>query len=133
MNQENPYQSPNSSSHQEGTSWILRLKKFLFCFNGRISRKYFWFYQLLFIPMILVIDLFGKSSFLFHKPLYGILLIVLFSSLFAVYAKRCHDRDKSAWWTLVIFIPIIGGIVAFIDFCILPGTRGPNRYGDEPV
>jgi uncharacterized membrane protein YhaH (DUF805 family) len=50
----------------------------------------------------------------------------------AVSAKRWHDRDKSAWWVLIAFIPLIGQLWALVDNGFLRGTRGPNRFGPEP-
>ena len=74
----------------------------------------------------------------------------------AVTAKRWHDRDKSAWWTLVYLIPIIagigvlsawelsgswtliylipiiaGGIGTIVELGILKGVRGDNRFGAD--
>jgi len=43
-------------------------------------------------------------------------------------ARRLHDSDKSGWWLLLYFIPIIGWIVLLV-FYLLPGTPGPNRHG----
>jgi uncharacterized membrane protein YhaH (DUF805 family) len=42
--------------------------------------------------------------------------------------KRFHDRDKSGWWVLIAFVPIIGWIWYLIECGFLPGTDGPNRY-----
>jgi uncharacterized membrane protein YhaH (DUF805 family) len=54
-------------------------------------------------------------------------------SVFAVYAKRWHDRDKSGWWSLIILVPIIGGIWFLVECGILPGTPGANQYGPDPL
>lgn len=55
-------------------------------------------------------------------------LIVLIPSII-VYIKRFHDRDKSGWWVLIAFIPIIGAIWILIELGFLKGTPGPNRFG----
>ena len=65
-------------------------------------------------------------------PIFIISLIFLYPSL-ALYTKRWHDRGKSGWWTLIILIPIIGGIWALIELGILRGTVGPNQYGPDPL
>lgn len=49
----------------------------------------------------------------------------------AVSVRRMHDQDKSGWMLLLALIPIVGGIIVFV-FTLLPGTQGPNRYGDDP-
>ena len=57
-------------------------------------------------------------------------LAVLLPSI-AVTVRRLHDTDRTGWWILLGFIPIIGGIVLLV-FYVLEGTRGPNRYGPDP-
>ena len=51
----------------------------------------------------------------------------------ALYAKRWHDRDKSGWWTLIMLVPIVGAIWLLVECGILPGTKGPNRFGPDPL
>jgi uncharacterized membrane protein YhaH (DUF805 family) len=58
-----------------------------------------------------------------------LVLILLWPSL-AIQIKRFHDRDKSGWWVLLNLIPIIGPIWLFIELGFLPGTPGPNRFGN---
>lgn len=65
-------------------------------------------------------------------PVAIISLIFLYPTL-ALYTKRWHDRGKSGWWTLIILIPLIGGIWALIELGILRGTVGPNQYGPDPL
>lgn len=57
-------------------------------------------------------------------------LVFLLPSL-AVTVRRFHDQDKSGWMVLLMFVPIIGGLIVLI-FMLLPGTEGPNRYGPDP-
>ena len=45
--------------------------------------------------------------------------------------RRLHDTDRSAWW-LLINLTIIGGLVTLVFNC-LPGTPGPNKYGEDPL
>jgi len=47
----------------------------------------------------------------------------------AVGARRLHDTDRSAWWLLLLLLPIAGWLV-LLYFCLEPGTPGPNLYGD---
>ena len=48
---------------------------------------------------------------------------------FALATKRWHDRGKSGWWSLIVFVPIIGGLWALIELGFLPGEEGVNAYG----
>lgn len=50
----------------------------------------------------------------------------------AVMVRRFHDQDKSGWMALLSFVPVVGGLIVLVFMC-LPGTRGPNRYGEDPL
>ena len=43
-------------------------------------------------------------------------------------ARRLHDTDRSGWWWLLYFLPVIGWIVLLV-FWVLPSTPGQNRFG----
>lgn len=58
-----------------------------------------------------------------------ILQIAIFYLWLAACAKRFHDLDKSGWWTLVSFIPIVGPIWIFVELGLKRGTPGDNRFG----
>ncbi|MEA1950962.1 MAG: DUF805 domain-containing protein [Planctomycetota bacterium] len=63
-----------------------------------------------------------------------IMLIFYFPILWislAIQAKRWHDRDKSAWWILIGFVPLIGPIWVLIEVGCLRGKYGPNQYGAD--
>jgi hypothetical protein len=47
--------------------------------------------------------------------------------------KRLHDHDKSGWWMLVYFIPIIGAIWQMIECGLMAGTMGENDFGPDPL
>ncbi len=59
------------------------------------------------------------------------LLAILLPSI-AVAVRRLHDTDRSGWFYLLIFIPLIGSIILIIFF-IQQGTNGRNRFGDDPL
>lgn len=65
---------------------------------------------------------------------FGLLsLIPLLWGGLAGQVKRWHDRDKSGWFVLVNFIPLIGQLWALIETGFLRGTPGPNRFGPDPL
>ena len=43
----------------------------------------------------------------------------------------CTTLGRSAWWLLLLLIPVLGTIPLLVFF-VLPGTVGPNRYGESP-
>jgi uncharacterized membrane protein YhaH (DUF805 family) len=51
----------------------------------------------------------------------------------AVHVKRWHDRGKPGWKALTLFIPIVGVVWAIVELGFLQGTRGPNKYGQDPT
>lgn len=80
--------------------------------------------------------------------------------ILAIGSKRLHDRDKRGWWLLVLwFLPLAlffggfltgwsgntqtGSVLMFlslpfglwsiVELGILPGTKGPNRFGADPA
>ena len=112
------------------------LKTLYTSFSGRISRKVFWIYGvlLMIVVALVVFGIIGAISaasetlaLILSVPAY----IALMWASFAMQAKRWHDRNKSAWWILIGFIPVIGGIWALVETGFLRGTAGPNRFGDD--
>lgn len=69
------------------------------------------------------------------KGAIGILSIIyslfIFLPSLGVSIRRLHDINKSGWWFLLIFIPLIGAIVLIVFDCT-EGTRGNNDYGPDP-
>jgi hypothetical protein len=48
----------------------------------------------------------------------------------AVQVRRLHDIDRSGWWLLLAFVPLIGALVLIVWFCT-KGTQGYNRFGAD--
>ena len=101
-------------------------------FSGRASRSEYWFAVLAVFGMTLgavAMDLVlmgsGTSDF---GPFSTILNLALFLPMLALSLRRLHDIDRSAWWSLIGFVPLVGGIVLLVFACT-EGTKGPNRFG----
>ena len=125
-------------------------------FEGRIPRKTFWLAILVMIVIswilqFILVAIFGTSMMpdatltpeeqmaqaenmmgAMMIPLVILMLITLWPSL-AIYTKRWHDRNKSGWWSLIMLVPIIGGIWLLVECGFLRGTEGPNNYGPDPI
>lgn len=65
-------------------------------------------------------------------PLVGLFALGTLVPSIAVAVRRLHDTDRSGWWMLLAFLPFIGWIWLFV-LMVLGGTRGPNRFGPDPV
>ena len=115
--------------------------KYLFTsFQGRINRAKFWAGVGVMIGISIVLSLIDALLGLqigTGDGAIGILgLIWALISIYlgiALYAMRWHDRDKSGWWTLIALVPVIGAIWLIVECGILEGTKGPNRFGPDPL
>lgn len=112
-------------------------KYLLTSFDGRINRAKFWAGVGVLIAISIVLNVVDALLGLRLAEGVGILgtLFAIASIFFAlaIYAKRWHDRDKSGWWSLIILVPVIGAIWLIVECGILEGTRGPNRFGPDPL
>jgi uncharacterized membrane protein YhaH (DUF805 family) len=116
-------------------SWyLLALKKYA-VFSGRSRRKEYWFFVLfsIIISILLgVIDaMIGTQTATGVGILSAIYMLALLIPSIAVSVRRLHDINRTGWWVLIGFIPLIGTIVLII-FALLPGTPGNNDYGADP-
>jgi len=62
--------------------------------------------------------------------LFSILVIANLIPVFAAGVRRVHDINKSGWWILISFVPIIG--LYIIVLLITDGSKGKNRFGPKP-
>jgi len=51
--------------------------------------------------------------------------------MLSLQVRRLHDQNTPGWMLLVGFIPYIGAGWVFW-LMVAPGTRGENRYGEDP-
>jgi uncharacterized membrane protein YhaH (DUF805 family) len=106
----------------------------LFSFDGRINRGKFWLgaVAIYAFPWILWLLAAAIDSSVFYTLAAILTLLVIWPGL-AISVKRWHDRDKSGWWILIGFVPLIGGLWALIETGFLEGTKGDNQYGPDPL
>lgn len=129
---ENPYQTPQSELAQgvnfakQKFSWSW----FLFSFKGRINRLQYWLYNFVLIAVSIFVFVAAGANQTGEEMAGLVILITIWPTL-AVQVKRWHDRDKSGWWVLINFIPIIA-IWAIIENGFLAGSERPNFYGNAP-
>lgn len=117
--------------------WYLKVLKQYADFNGRARRTEYWMYVLfnmIFGIAAVILDNILGLKFTPEIPYGFIYLIYVLATLIpgvAVSVRRLHDVDKSGWFLLISFIPIIGGIWLLI-LCATEGTPGTNQYGVNP-
>jgi len=134
MEPENPYQSPlEDCSSGQASKIIFREGSWLWLFfspDGRISRKKFWIGYLI-AYLVLIISSVSLDVYQSDAALYLQLVPFLLMGwvLYALMAKRCHDRDKSQLWLLLMFLPVVGPMWLCIEAGFFRGTDGTNRFG----
>lgn len=94
-------------------------------FSGRTARLDYWMYGLINLVIMLVLELTAGSM---ASTIYSFAVLV---PTIAIFVRRLHDVDHSAWWMLIFLIPIIGFIVLFV-FTLMKGTPSENRFGSNP-
>lgn len=138
-------------------------------FSGRASRSEFWYFQLFLYLALSVAEIFDSMFFLMGEESASmgsdvIGLVVWLGTLipnFAVWSRRLHDTDRSAWWIAPLFIiPLIylvitsftmiftqndiiflaivalvflGNFITIIVWFCQKGTDGENRFGPDPL
>jgi len=101
-------------------------------FQGRARRSEYWLFTLFIFIAAFVASIIDTVVFGGEAPvLVGILALGLIIPSLAVTVRRLHDTDRSGWWYLIAFLPLIGGLIIFI-FSVLDGTPGPNKFGPDP-
>lgn len=128
-----------------------------FSFAGRINRAKFWggyaglvaLSVLVYLAIVVLIgepftitnieqvanenaepDIVFNSTSMAIYIAFGILTTIMSVALMV---KRCHDRNKSGWWSLLSLVPLVGFIWLIVDLGVMEGTRGPNRFGPDPL
>lgn len=100
-------------------------------FDGRAGRpEYWWFILFLFLVQavtnILDATLFGTGG-ISGQPISAIVSLALILPVIAVGARRLHDIGRSAWWLLLVFLPVIGSLV-LLYWYLQPSQDGSNIY-----
>lgn len=117
-------------------SWFVEALKKYAVFGGRSRRREYWFFVLfssiIALALSAVDGLIGTfSSSAGIGLLSGIFSLAILVPSIAVIVRRLHDTDRSGWWFLISFVPLIGTIVLIV-FAIQDSTPGSNRYGPNP-
>ena len=109
----------------------------LFGFDGRIGRGLFWLVQ---IPLVVIVWMYGQhvdpllARWFPYSVFEGLTFaLVLAAPLIwvqcAITVKRCHDRGKSGFWTLLLLIPVIGWAWLLIECGLLPAAKAMRGSG----
>ena len=114
---------------------IVEIFKDLMTTKGRIPRSTFWWFHGILFALLLFLGLLSESKVIPESliTILSVLMLPLFIMRIIVEIKRWHDRDKSGWWVLIGIIPCAGFLWVLIECGFLPGTKGENRFGPDPL
>lgn len=88
-------------------------------FNGRASRsEYWWWFLFTFLA--------SAASGIVSETLSALFSLGVLLPSLAVGARRLHDTDRSGWFLLLWFIPIVGWIVLIV--WAIQEAKEPNRF-----
>jgi len=111
--------------------WFAYVLKNALSFDGRACREEYWSYYIITLLMIIIATVFSfQLGVNENAQLYANIsfyLIPVFGV--AVGVRRLHDINRSGWWSLLSFIPLIS--VVFYFFMSIKGEDGPNDYGNN--
>jgi uncharacterized membrane protein YhaH (DUF805 family) len=94
-------------------------------FTGRANRsEYWWFVLFLFLAGLVLGVPNDNLSMLFS-------LVTVLPSI-AAGCRRLHDTNKSGWFLLLWFIPVLGWIALFYLLAV-DGDAAVNDYGEPPA
>jgi uncharacterized membrane protein YhaH (DUF805 family) len=94
-------------------------------FSGRAKRPEYWWFALFVFLVSLILGMASDIVSLLFS------LLTLLPSL-AVGARRMHDTNRSGWWQLLWFIPVIGWIIMIV-LLAQEGDAADNRFGGVPT
>jgi len=98
-------------------------------FSGRARRSEYWYF-ILFNILATAVTM-GIDALYGYPILYGLYTLAAIVPSLAVAVRRLHDTNKSGWFLLISFIPLIGGILLLVWF-VKDSDEGINEYGPNP-
>jgi len=111
-------------------------------FSGRARRKQYWNFVLMSMIILVPLYLIFMSSLMSIEDglstfdssilsLMWLIYLVLFVPSLAIAVRRLHDTNRSGWWVLIAFVPVIGSIVLLV-FLVSDSYPQTNKWGENP-
>ena len=86
-------------------------------FRSRACRSEFWYWQLFLLIGGVIAEIFDYAIGSSVSPLTSIFWFATIIPDLAVYVRRLHDTDRSGWWLLLFFVPLVGAVVMLVWLC----------------
>lgn len=91
-------------------------------FSGRASRKSFWTFFL--INLLVSIIFFAlEINFQMSWTVDAVFSLMIFLPTLSVTVRRLHDTNRSAWWFLVVLVPVFGMVILLILLALPSNTQ----------
>lgn len=120
-----------------------------FGFRGRIGRGTWWLAQIICMPVIYLVGtglLLGIAAttpaessenlgFVWGGSMFVVIAVGIILGTwinFSSTIQRYHDRGKSGFWCLLLFVPLIGAIWVLIECGFCSGEDTGNEWGPPP-
>ncbi|MFB2580883.1 DUF805 domain-containing protein [Herbiconiux sp. P15] len=121
---------------------VARFWKKYATFTGRASRSEYWWWYLVSISIAIVFNILSslgtggyglqpdadsalpRIALLAVWVIWGIWALATFVPGLALTARRLHDTDHSAWWILIVLVPLVGPIVLLVFLLSAPVPAG---------
>lgn len=120
----NPFVAPQAALEDAQTLADSQFTLNLFSPAGRIGRvRYLGYTMALSFLIMLVAGIVGALT---TPILIGLGYVAMLYAQFMLAIKRSHDFNTTGWASLLILIPLVNLLFLFV-----PGTDGPNRFGNK--
>lgn len=105
-------------------------------FDGRIGREVYWLANFALVALLAffirpVVDAETNQVTFEVGNLGALALLLALVSSIAIGVKRLHDIGASGFFAVFLVVPVLS-ILATLAIGVLPGQKGPNRYGEAP-
>ena len=112
----------------------MNFKELYFGIKGRIGRKTYILASLPLAAIHIAVSTYEQTQHpgVMYGPLTLGAILVLFWPGLALAIKRAHDRNRPAWFALLMLVPLVN-LWPMIELVFLKGTQGENQYGPDPL
>ncbi|MBK5144251.1 DUF805 domain-containing protein [Budviciaceae bacterium BWR-B9] len=108
--------------------WFMKCLNNCTNFSARARRKEYWMFGLMVLgPAVIA---FFIDMIMFYGEMRVLWLVIILGAIpgIALNVRRLHDINLPGWLAILLFIPLIGGIVGIVIGCIDTKPE-PNQWG----
>jgi uncharacterized membrane protein YhaH (DUF805 family) len=110
--------------------WYIAAWKSYAKFSGRSSRKAFWMFFLM-NSLVTLFFVVLEISFQMTWKIEAIYSLLIFLPILSLTVRRLHDTNRSAWWLLVVLLPVIGMVILLV-LLAMPSKAPINSIDYQP-